>query len=652
MSPFHLEAPFKPAGDQPKAIGELVEGFDSGIQDQVLMGVTGSGKTFTVSSVIQSLDMPTIVLTHNKTLAAQLFEEFKGFFPHDNVGYFVSYYDYYQPEAYLPHQDKYIEKDAQVNDEVERLRHHAVRSLLTGRNAIIVATVSAIYGLGSPQDHRKRMVSVEVGDQLSPSEWGRRLVSMGYEYEEGAIRPGTFQRRGDGMDVHPSDSEQMVRIEFFGAEVDRLVLLDPLERTPLGHPQSFLFLPATLHTVNEEAMESVLDDIKEEMEVQERRFLTSKRYLEAERIRRRTLYDIASLENFGTVKGIENYSRHFQGRRVGVPPPCLLDYFEAPFLTVMDESHVSVPQFRGMVRGDRSRKETLVEHGFRLPSALDNRPLTFEELREATGPTLFLSATPGDWERAEAGRIVEQLIRPTYLVDPHIEVRTPEGQMEDLLREISKAREKDERVLVIALTQRMAEEIASFLQEKRVRAGWIHAEVETLERIKTIHQLRAGRIDVLVGINLLREGIDMPEVSLVAILDADKQGFLRSTTSLVQIMGRAARHVSGRVILYAEQMSDGMRMAIGETQRRRKIQSAYNDTHDITPKSILKPLSTNQLLLVGEEAIIQAKNVDAGKKELARLEREMLNASDQLAFELAASYRDRMEALAIEIAKW
>ena len=649
---FNLKTQFSPAGDQPYAIKKIVEGFKKGIKKQTLLGVTGSGKTYTASSVIQSLGLPTLVLTHNKTLAAQLYEEFKTFFPDNAVGYFVSYYDYYQPEAYIVHENKYIEKDAKINTEIERLRHQAVKNLVTSKHSIVIGTVSSVYGIGAPKDYLNNILTIRKGDLIEPKQIGKKLVSMGYVYETGSISNGTFERQNDTMKIKTPEEEDSILIEWFGNEIESIKKIHTISRERKSSEKKVTVFPSTLHVVNNENREKIFCDIKEEMESQEDLFKKEEKSIEAQRIREKTLYDLEQIQTFGTVKGIENYSRHFQQRKQGEPPTCLVDFFPDNFLTIIDESHVSIPQFKAMPKGDRSRKKSLVDHGFRLPSAYDNRPLQFNELMDKTDKTLFVSATPGFWEIENSEKITEQIIRPTYLTDPKIEIHSKSKQINHILKEIKKAKSKGNRVLIIALTQKMSEEISEFLQEKNINAGWIHAKVKTLERLKIIHQLRSGKIDCLVGVNLLREGLDLPEVSTIAILDADKQGFLRSTKSLIQIIGRASRHLDGRVLLYADSISPSMSEAIGETSRRREIQKEYNKKNNKEPRSIKKSIKMSKLFLIGEEESINSKDYKKGINVIEKLEKEMLLHADNLEFELAAALRDRIEALAEEIETW
>jgi len=649
---FNLKTQFSPAGDQPKAIESIVKGFKEGSKKQTLLGVTGSGKTYTVSNVIQSLGLPTLVLTHNKTLAAQLYEEFKTFFPNNAVGYFVSYYDYYQPEAYIVHENKYIEKDAKINTEIERLRHQAVKSLITSKHSVIIGTVSSVYGIGAPRDYLNKILPIKKGDLIEPKDIGKRLVSMGYVYETGSISNGTFERQNDTMKIQTPEEEDSIVIEWFGNEIESIKKVHTISREKISSEERVTIFPSTLHVVNDKNREKIFCEIKEEMKVRENFFKQEEKMIEAERIREKTLYDLEQIQTFGTVKGIENYSRHFQQRKKGEPPTCLVDFFPENFLTIIDESHVSIPQFKGMPKGDRSRKKSLIEHGFRLPSAYDNRPLNFDELMKKTNKTLFVSATPGSWEIENSEKITEQIIRPTYLTDPKIEIRSRSNQINHILKEIKKAKSNGDRVLIITLTQKMSEEISEFLQEKNINSGWLHAKVKTLERIKIIHQLRSGKIDCLVGVNLLREGLDLPEVSTIAILDADKQGFLRSTKSLIQIIGRASRHLNGRVVLYADSISPSMSEAIGETSRRREIQKEYNKKNNKKPRSIKKSIKMSKLFLIGEEESISSKDYNKGMKLIQKLEKEMLLHADNLEFELAAALRDRIEAFVEEIETW
>ena len=649
---FNLKADFSPAGDQPFAIKEICQSFSEGASRQILMGVTGSGKTYTVSNIIKNLNLPTLVLTHNKTLGAQLYEEFKKFFPENDVGYFVSYYDYYQPEAYIVHESKYIEKDARINAEIERLRNQAVKKLVTSSHPIIIGTVSSLYGIGAPKDYIENVMNIRKGDSIEPKKVAEKLLSIGYIYEMGAISNGTFERQNDSMKIQTADDENSILLEWFGDEIDSIASIDSISREKNADLEKVSIFPSTLHIMSDKNRNKIFENIKNELNHRISFFNREDKILESERLKQKTLYDLEQIKTFGTVKGIENYSRHFQQRKEGDPPTCLIDFFPKKFLTIIDESHASIPQFKAMPKGDHSRKKSLIEHGFRLPSAYDNRPLTFEELRKKIDKTLFVSATPGLWEMENCEKITEQIIRPTYLTDPKIEIHPRKKQINHILKEIKKAKSKNDRILVIALTQKMSEEISQFLQEKNIKSGWLHAKIKTFERIKIIHDLRSGKIDCLVGVNLLREGLDLPEVSTIAILDADKQGFLRSTRSLIQIMGRASRHINGKVLLYADSISPSMDEAIKETSRRRQIQKEYNKNHGKKPKGIKKSIKMSKLFLIGEEDLLSSKDYKKGIRLIKKLENEMLNHADNLEFELAASLRDRIEAISEEIEMW
>src|SRR5881398_667852 len=588
---FKLVSDYKPQGDQATAIADIVEGVDRGDRSQVLLGVTGSGKTLTMGKVIEQTQRPALVLAHNKTLAAQLYHEFKQFFPHNAVEYFVSYYDYYQPEAYIPAGDLYIEKEATINDELDKLRLSATRSLFERRDCIIVASVSCIYGLGSPEAYYGMLLFLEKGQRIRREDITRKLVEILYERRDGEFRRGTFRVRGDVIEVFPTYDDMAYSIELFGDEVDALSQIDPLFGTVKQKYMRLPIYPKTHYVMKPETKASAVQSIREELAWWEVELEKQGRLVESQRVHQRTMYDLEMIKTVGYCHGIENYSRHFTGRLPGEPPPTLLDYFPRDYLMFIDESHQTVPQLHGMYHGDRSRKETLVEYGFRLPSALDNRPLTFEEFEHRMNQMIYVSATPGPYELTKAGGVVtEQVIRPTGLTDPEVEVRPVRGQIDDLLHEIRKRAEKNERVLVTTLTKRMAEDLAEYYTEVGVKCRYLHSEIETLDRIKILRGLRRGEFDVLIGINLLREGLDLPEVSLVAILDADKEGFLRSGDSLIQTIGRAARHINGRAILYADIVTDSMKRAIDETNRRREIQMRYNEENNITPESIIKPV--------------------------------------------------------------
>lgn len=654
---FKLNAPFQPTGDQPDAIRSLVEGVRRGFRHQVLLGATGTGKTYTIASVVQQLQLPTLVMAHNKTLAAQLYAEFREFFPENAVEYFVSYYDYYQPEAYVPRHDLYIEKETEINEEIERLRLAATTSLMTRRDVIIVASVSCIYGLGSPEEYGKGVVDLKVGELHRRNTLIRRLVDGQYQRNDLDLRPGTFRVRGDTLEIIPAYVERRgYRVSFFGDEVEGVTEFDPLTGETLADLQQVSIYPAKHYLAGEERLREAIANIEDELEGRIAFFKSQGKLLEAQRIEQRTRYDLEMLREVGTCSGIENYSRHLDMRPPGSHPWTLLDFFPDDYLLVLDESHMTVPQIRGMYNGDRSRKETLVEYGFRLPSALDNRPLTFAEFEQMMGYTIYTSATPGPYEMKRAAQVVEQIIRPTGLVDPEVEVRPTKGQVDDLVGEIRIRVERGERVLVTTLTKRMAEDLAQYLEELGVKVHYLHSEVETLERVSILRDLRLGVYDVVVGINLLREGLDLPEVSLVAILDADKEGFLRSDTALIQTIGRAARHVNGRVLMYADRLTDSMRRAIDETNRRRAKQVKYNQEHGITPVSIHKAIRdlTDQLtpsaVAEGRSEYKTRKRAEAASRSelqrlVAELEKEMRAAAKNLEFERAAALRDEMYAL-------
>jgi len=650
-----LVSDFKPQGDQPQAIEKLVQGVEKGLRDQVLLGVTGSGKTFTMANVIARVNRPALVIAPNKTLAAQLYNEFKELFPHSAVRYFVSYYDYYQPEAYVPSTDTYIEKDASINDEIDKLRHAATKALLERRDVVIVASVSCIYGLGSPEAYFDLMVYLEEGMEIERDRVLRQLVDIQYQRSDYDFHRGTFRVRGDIVEVFPAYEDiSAVRIEFFGDRVDGLFEIDPVRGKVQRRADKAAIYPASHYVTTEERLKQAIAGIRQELGERLQELRAQHKLLEAQRLEQRGLYDLELLEEMGYCPGIENYSRHLTGRRPGEPPPTLLSYFPEDFLLFIDESHVTVPQIGGMYRGDRSRKETLVEYGFRLPSALDNRPLNFEEFEATLHQAIYASATPAEYEMEKSqGVIVEQLIRPTGLVDPEVLVRPARNQVDDLLEEIRKRTEKSERVLVTTLTKRMAEDLTDYYQDLNVRVRYLHSDIETIERVEIIRELRKGGFDVLVGINLLREGLDLPEVSLVAILDADKEGFLRSERSLIQTIGRAARNVNGTVILYADTVTESMRRAIDETNRRRRLQAAFNKKHGITPQTVVRSLGTP--LVEVYEADYATVPLVAEKEEryspdqiprlIEKLKKEMKQAAANLEFEKAAELRDRIRAL-------
>ncbi|HNS62987.1 MAG TPA: excinuclease ABC subunit UvrB [Anaerolineaceae bacterium] len=656
---FRLQAPYIPTGDQPDAIRQLVNGIQAGKRHQVLLGATGTGKTFTIANIIQELQMPALVMAHNKTLAAQLYAEFAEFFPENAVSYFVSYYDYYQPEAYVPKQDLYIEKETEINDEIERLRLAATTALMSRRDVIIVASVSCIYGLGSPQEYGRVVVHLKVGEIYRRNALLRQLVESQYQRNDLDLKPGIFRVRGDTLEIYPAYEDRRVyRIVFFGDEVERLMIFNPVTGEVYEEPQEFYIYPAKHYIAQEDKLKQALVDIENELDAQLRRFKQEGKLLEAQRLEQRTRYDLEMLREVGYCSGIENYSRHLDQREQGSAPWTLIDYLPSDYILVLDESHMTIPQVRGMYNGDRSRKQTLVEYGFRLPSTLDNRPLKFDEFESHMGYTVYTSATPGPYEMQKADQVVEQIIRPTGLIDPEVEIRPTRGQVDDLIGEIRRRVEVGERGLVTTLTKRMAEDLAEYLMELGIKVHYLHSEVETIERVGILRDLRLGVFDVVVGINLLREGLDLPEVSLVAILDADKEGFLRSATALIQTIGRAARHLNGKVIMYADRMTDSMKFAIDETNRRRAKQKAYNEAHGIQPVSIVKAVhDLTERLTVSQgvaesQGTYQAGRHSAGtlpKREIQRviveLEKEMKQAAKDLEFERAAALRDQIYEL-------
>ena len=654
---FQVVAPFAPAGDQPKAIEQLVQGINQNLKFQTLLGVTGSGKTYTMAKVIEAVQKPTLVLAHNKTLAAQLCNEFREFFPHNAVHYFVSYYDYYQPEAYVPQSDTYIEKDASINDEIDRLRHAATSALFERRDVIIVASVSCIYGLGSPEDYVGMTFSLKNGEYRDRDHILRRLVGIQYERNDIGFRRGTFRVRGDVIEIIPVGSESVIRIEMFGDEIDRIQELDPITGEVLGERDSLVIYPASHFITPEEKLRRALPLIEEELEERLKVLRGQDKLLEAQRLEQRTRYDLEMLAELGYCTGVENYSAPLSGRKAGETPATLLDYFPKDYLMIIDEAHVTVPQVRGMYFGDRSRKENLVEYGFRLPSALDNRPLRFEEFEQHMNQVVFVSATPGPYELEHSEQVVEQVIRPTGLVDPEVVVRPVKGQIDDLLDEINEVVKRDERVLVTTLTKRMAEDLTQYFTDLGLKVRYLHSDIDTIERIEILRDLRLGVFDVLVGINLLREGLDLPEVSLVAILDADQEGFLRSSTSLVQTIGRAARNVQGKVIMYADRITDSMQYAIDETNRRRQIQMEYNERMGITPATIQKAIKDIAQDLgedqVAEERASYEDRLKGTIKDVVayiqELEEEMYAAAQDLDFERAAELRDEIRELRIEM---
>ena len=648
MDKFKLVSPYAPMGDQPEAIDTLVNSIENGIDEQVLLGVTGSGKTFTMASVIAKLNRPTLVLAHNKTLAAQLCAEFREFFPENAVEYFVSYYDYYQPEAYIPHTDTFIEKDSSINDEIERLRHSATSSLFERRDTIVVASVSCIYGLGDPIDYKNMVISLRRGQTKNFDELLKKLIEIRYERNDIAFERNMFRVRGDTVEIFPAYSnDKAIRVEFFGDEIDRISEVNVVTGTVLRYLNHAAIYPASHYVVSKEKMAKAIDDIRAECEERVKFFEENGKLLEAQRISQRTNYDIEMMQELGYCTGIENYSRIISGRPVGSAPMTLLDYFPEDFLLFVDESHVTLPQVRAMYRGDRARKEALVDYGFRLPSAFDNRPLKFEEFQERIHQAVYVSATPGDYERERAGQVAEQIIRPTGLLDPEISVRPIEGQIDDLIGEINRRIEKQQRVLVTTLTKKMAEDLTEYLGNVGIKCRYMHHDIDAIERMEIIRSLRLGEFDVLIGINLLREGLDLPEVSLVAILDADKEGFLRSETSLIQTIGRAARNADGLVIMYADTVTRSMRLAIDETERRRAKQAKYNAEHGIVPKTIIK--GVRDMIEISSDASSATHRKDGVKMTrgerkalIAELEKQMKAAAKMLEFELAAELRDRI----------
>lgn len=647
---FHLASKYEPAGDQPAAIAELVDGVKGGEKAQILLGATGTGKTFTISNVIQEVNKPTLVIAHNKTLAGQLYGEFKEFFPDNAVEYFVSYYDYYQPEAYVPSSDTYIEKDSSINDEIDKLRHSATSSLLERNDVIVVASVSCIFGLGDPREYSQQVVSLRVGMEMDRNELLKSLVDIQFERNDIDFQRGRFRVRGDVVEIFPaSRDEHALRVEFFGDEIDRIREVDALTGEIVGETEHVAIFPATHFVTNEEHMEQAISQIQEELEARLKVLRSENKLLEAQRLEQRTNYDIEMMREMGYTSGIENYSRHMDGRQEGEPPYTLLDFFPDDFLLVIDESHVTMPQIRGMYNGDRARKQMLVDYGFRLPSALDNRPLRLEEFEQHVNQIVYVSATPGPYEMEQTETVVQQIIRPTGLLDPEVEIRPIMGQIDDLVGEIHERIEKDQRVFVTTLTKKMAEDLTDYFKELGLKVKYLHSDIKTLERTEIIRDLRLGEFDILIGINLLREGIDVPEVSLIAILDADKEGFLRSERSLVQTMGRAARNAEGKVIMYADKITDSMQRAMDETARRRAIQEAYNEEHGIEPKTIIKEI--RDLISISktadkDETVVQLDKSyeDLSRQEkadlLMKLEREMKDAAKALDFETAATLRD------------
>ena len=648
---FELKSDFKPTGDQPEAIKSIVSAINNNEKYSTLLGVTGSGITFTMANIIQEVKMPTLILAHNKTLAAQLYSEFKEFFPNNAVEYFVSYYDYYQPEAYVAHSDTYIEKDASINDEIDKLRHSATAAILERDDVIIISSVSCIYGLGDPEDYRKLMLSLRPGMERDRDDIIKKLIEIQYERNDINFTRGTFRVRGDILEIFPaSNDERAIRIEFFGDEIDRITEIDYVTGKIVGTRNHVVIFPASHYVTTPERVEKAVIEIEKELEERLKSFKDDDKLLEAQRIEQRTKYDIEMLKEIGFCQGIENYSRHITGRKPGEKPYTLMDFFPDDYLIIVDESHVTVPQVRGMYAGDRSRKTSLIDNGFRLPSAYDNRPLNFDEFEENINQILFVTATPGSYELEHSTTIAEQIIRPTGLLDPIVEVRPINNQIDDLVVEINKVIEKDERVLITTLTKKMSEDLTNYLKEIGIKVKYLHSDIDTLERVEIIRDLRLGKFDVLVGINLLREGLDIPEVSLVAILDADKEGFLRSETSLIQTIGRAARNSEGKVIMYADKITRSMESAIAETKRRREIQMLYNEEHNITPTTIKKKVrdAIEATVVADEETIYGIKetdNVEEIKENIAALQAEMMEAAQNLQFERAAELRDKIKQL-------
>ena len=646
MPKFEVVSEYQPAGDQPEAIAALAAGVENGLDEQTLLGVTGSGKTFTMAKVIEAVQRPTLVLAHNKTLAAQLCAEFKEFFPHNAVEYFVSYYDYYQPEAYIPHTDTFIEKDSAVNEEIDRLRLAATASLMERRDVIVVSSVSCIYGLGEPEDFAKMMVSLRVGSTMERDELLKKLVAIRYERNDIAFERNMFRVRGDTVEIFPAYwKDHAIRVEFFGDEIDRISEINVVTGSTIRRLDTIPIWPATHYVTPKEKMDAAIQEIYRELEERVEYFTDRDQLVEAQRIKQRTMYDVEMMQELGYCSGIENYSRVIEGRPAGSPPHTLLDFFPKDFLLFIDESHVTLPQVRAMYNGDRARKTTLVDYGFRLPCAFDNRPLKFEEFQKRLNQVIYVSATPGDYERERSGQIVEQVIRPTGLLDPKIEVRPVEGQIDDLIGEINTRTQRGERVLVTTLTKKMAEDLTAYLTNAGIKVRYMHHDIDTIERMEIIRDLRLGTFDVLVGINLLREGLDLPEVSLVAILDADKEGFLRSETSLIQTIGRAARNADGMVVMYADAITPSMRRAIDETERRRAKQDAFNQEHGIVPKTVIKSVR-DVIDLSDDKGELPHSKKALSKKEredaIAKLEKEMREASKRLEFEYAAVLRDRI----------
>lgn len=655
MSKFDLKSKFKPMGDQPHAINTLVDGINKGDKFQTLKGVTGSGKTFTMANIIQKVNRPTLVLAHNKTLAYQLYQEFKEFFPNDSVEYFVSYYDYYQPEAYVFATDTYIAKDSSVNDEIDKMRHSATAALFERRNVIIVSSVSCIYGIGSPSEYKTMSVSLRPGMQLERDELLKKLIGIQYNRNDIDFARATFRVRGDIVDIFPAEAtENIYRVEFFGDEIDRITELNYLTGEVIAKMNHIMVFPASHYVTSRDRINKAVETISEELQERIQWFKENNKLLEAQRIEQRTLYDIEMLQEVGFTSGIENYSRHLDQRPAGSRPYTLLDFFEGDWLLMVDESHVTMPQVRGMYEGDRSRKQNLVDYGFRLPSALDNRPLKFNEFEKLIDQAIFVSATPGNYEKEHQEIEVEQIIRPTGLIDPPIEVKPTKNQIDDLINEVQKTTEMGYRTLITTLTKRMAEDLTDFMKDHGMKVTYLHSDIDTIERVEILRDLRLGKYDILVGINLLREGLDLPEVALIAIMDADKEGFLRSETSLVQTIGRAARNVDGRVIMYADSITNSMKLAIDETNRRRSIQMAYNEKHNIVPKSIIKDITeiTTVSMAAEDEEVYDIRTTDIDSNQLhqiiVNLEEEMMKSAELLDFEKAAELRDQIKKLKSE----
>lgn len=652
---FKIEAAHKPAGDQPKAIDQLVEGLESGADSQILLGVTGSGKTFTIANVIEKIQKPTLVIAHNKTLAAQLYSEFKELFPENAVEYFISYYDYYQPEAYIPRTDTYIEKTSSINDEIDRLRHNTTRSLYEREDVIVVASVSCIYGLGLPENYFKGAVKVNVGDEIDRDDFLRYLVKVRYSRNDIELKRGTFRARGDVIEIHPAYENTVLRISFWGDEIEKITRINQITGEVLEICDTAVIFPAVHYISDDDDVDTTLELIRRELNARLVELRNQNKVVEAQRLEQRTRYDIEMIKEMGYCNGIENYSRILERRVPGTPPATLLDYFNGDFLVVIDESHVTIPQIRGMSHGDAARKETLIEYGFRLPCAKDNRPLTFEEFMERVHSKIYVSATPADFEYQTSDKVVEQIIRPTGLLDPKIDVRPIKNQVDDLMGEITRRSERKERILITTLTKKMSEDLCDYFAQMGVRVKYLHSEIQSIERVEILRDLRLGEFDVLIGVNLLREGLDLPEVSLVAIMDADKEGFLRSQTSLIQTIGRAARNASGEVIMYADKITDSMQRAIDETERRRALQLEYNKKNNITPKTIIKKVEDNLLALVSSyrdvEDIVAEQMVDMGlsikdlPKVIAKIEKDMHKAAKLLDFERAAELRDKLKNL-------